>query len=188
MVKSFTRNSILANGRISTLSLPRSRRQRPENLSGTHERRKPGQELNFCQRRALAQTWIVSVDPSQFTPSCVPAFLSDSLFSRRVKGAWWPSRSSKSLSVPNDRGRFDSYPLRPKSLRKAGTQETGINRGWGRKTVFVRGRSSETPEDALPAEESKRTDSRSASSSSLLSCVLQTLGVPNSKGGDLDVA
>jgi hypothetical protein len=35
-------------------------------------------------------------------------------FSRRVKGAWWSSRSSKPLSVPHtrDRGRFDSYPLR----------------------------------------------------------------------------
>src|SRR5438067_9916239 len=33
---------------------------------------------------------------------------------RRVKGAWWSSRSSKPLSVPHtrDRGRFDSYPLR----------------------------------------------------------------------------
>ena len=32
----------------------------------------------------------------------------------RVKGAWWPSRSSKPLSIrqPPDRGRFDSYPLR----------------------------------------------------------------------------
>jgi hypothetical protein len=32
----------------------------------------------------------------------------------RVKGAWWPSRSSKPLSVSHtrDRGRFDSYPLR----------------------------------------------------------------------------
>jgi hypothetical protein len=31
---------------------------------------------------------------------------------RRVKGAWWPSRSSKPSSVGNGRGRFDSYPLR----------------------------------------------------------------------------
>jgi hypothetical protein len=32
----------------------------------------------------------------------------------RVKGAWWPSRSSKPLSIPQTqgRGRFDSYPLR----------------------------------------------------------------------------
>ena len=32
---------------------------------------------------------------------------------RRVKGAWWPSRSSKPLSSRlTGRGRFDSYPLR----------------------------------------------------------------------------
>src|SRR5205823_4692437 len=39
---------------------------------------------------------------------------SDARILRRVKGAWWPSRSSKPLSVrqPPDRGRFDSYPLR----------------------------------------------------------------------------
>src|SRR5205814_7805672 len=31
----------------------------------------------------------------------------------RVKGAWWPSRSSKPLSSRlTGRGRFDSYPLR----------------------------------------------------------------------------
>ena len=31
---------------------------------------------------------------------------------RRVKGAWWPSRSSKPSSPCKWRGRFDSYPLR----------------------------------------------------------------------------
>ena len=31
---------------------------------------------------------------------------------RRVKGAWWPSRSSKPSSPCKRRGRFDSYPLR----------------------------------------------------------------------------
>ena len=33
---------------------------------------------------------------------------------RRVKGAWWPSRSSKPLLTPHtrDQDRFDSYPLR----------------------------------------------------------------------------
>ena len=31
---------------------------------------------------------------------------------RRVKGAWWPSRSSKPSSSRKSRGRFDSYPLR----------------------------------------------------------------------------
>jgi hypothetical protein len=29
-----------------------------------------------------------------------------------VKGAWWPSRSSKPSSPRKWRGRFDSYPLR----------------------------------------------------------------------------
>jgi hypothetical protein len=32
--------------------------------------------------------------------------------SGRVKGAWWPSRSSKPSSPRKWRGRFDSYPLR----------------------------------------------------------------------------
>ena len=33
---------------------------------------------------------------------------------RRVRGAWWPSRSSKPLLIPHtrDQDRFDSYPLR----------------------------------------------------------------------------
>jgi hypothetical protein len=31
---------------------------------------------------------------------------------RRVKGAWWSSRSSKPSLVGNGRDRFDSYPLR----------------------------------------------------------------------------
>jgi hypothetical protein len=35
---------------------------------------------------------------------------------RRVKGAWWPSRSSKPSSPRKWRGRFDSYPLRHFSL------------------------------------------------------------------------
>src|SRR5881296_594160 len=35
----------------------------------------------------------------------------------RVKGAWWPSRSSKPSSPRKWRGRFDSYPLRLNQLR-----------------------------------------------------------------------
>jgi hypothetical protein len=35
----------------------------------------------------------------------------------RVKGAWWPSRSSKPSSPCKWRGRFDSYPLRLSQLR-----------------------------------------------------------------------
>ena len=40
------------------------------------------------------------------------------LCSRRVMGAWWPSRSSKPLSARSTgRGMFDSYPLRQLHLR-----------------------------------------------------------------------
>src|SRR4029450_4527661 len=46
---------------------------------------------------------------------------------RRVKGAWWSSRSSKPLSVPHtrDRGRFDSYPLRLNFSRHPERSEAG---------------------------------------------------------------
>ena len=111
-----------ANGRISTPSLGRSRKQKAEDFSGKQESRKQTQGPNFCRLRGLASYSRVSVDPCQLSPSCVRAFLSDSLFFRRVKGAWWPSRSSKSPSVLTDRGRFDSYPLRPKDL--SGKQES----------------------------------------------------------------
>jgi hypothetical protein len=41
------------------------------------------------------------------------------IFSRRVMGAWWPSRSSKPLSDRfTGRGAFDSLPLRHPSLGK----------------------------------------------------------------------
>jgi hypothetical protein len=37
-------------------------------------------------------------------------------FAGRVKGAWWPSRSSKPPLPRKRRGRFDSYPLRIPTL------------------------------------------------------------------------
>ena len=46
------------------------------------------------------QHWVLDVRRSAFS------------FSRRVKGAWWPSRSSKPSLPRKWRGRFDSYPLR----------------------------------------------------------------------------
>ena len=50
--------------------------------------------------------------------------------SRRVKGVWWPSRSSKPLSVGNGRGRFDSYPLRLPAVaaQSAGRWVPGVSR------------------------------------------------------------
>ena len=65
-----------------------------------------GRPLRSCQKLTTAASaikrWALSVQRWTFSES------------RRVKGAWWPSRSSKPLSVrhPPGRGRFDSYPLR----------------------------------------------------------------------------
>src|SRR4029077_9823523 len=46
------------------------------------------------------------------SPSTAEAGSTFSFSVRRVTGAWWPSRSSKPLSVRKSRGRFDSCPLR----------------------------------------------------------------------------
>lgn len=101
-------NSNPANGRISKLSLARSRRRKPDDLSEKQERRKRIQKASGDDPRRAASS---ARSNFLFFNSCFPAFLRNSSF-RRVKGAWWSSRSSKSSSVPNDRGRFDSYPLR----------------------------------------------------------------------------
>jgi hypothetical protein len=98
MAKGSTPNSSPANGRTSTRSLARSRKSAlKRHQSGKQESRK-GIQGREKHRRFKSS-------------SCFPAFLIP--FSWRVKGAWWPSRSSKSPSVLTDRGRFDSYPLRP---------------------------------------------------------------------------
>jgi hypothetical protein len=106
-------NSIPATGRIST---PSSRRSKKES-SGVPQRAAfrltriawPWERLSFnVQRSTLkAQRSIQIVgrwklDVGRWTFS----------YHRRVKGAWWPSRSSKPSSPRKWRGRFDSYPLR----------------------------------------------------------------------------
>ncbi len=47
---------------------------------------------------------------------------------RRVTGAWWPSRSSKPLSVRKSRGRFDSCPLRQSSTVAAAVSAASTGR------------------------------------------------------------
>ena len=62
-------------------------------------------------------------------------------FSRRVKGAWWPPRSSKPLSVCfAGRGKFDSYPLRQLStrIRKYDDVCRGDFGCWGRRSSRAR--------------------------------------------------
>ena len=104
-----------AIGRTST---PLSRRSRRQNSGSAR-----GEAITLA---GVAEFWIPTVlNVPRSTPNAqcsiqkvgcwtldVPCWAFFSL--RRVKGAWWSSRSSKPLSVPHTRGRgrFDSYPLR----------------------------------------------------------------------------
>ena len=62
-------------------------------------------------------------------------------FARRVKGAWWPSRSSKPSLPRKRRGRFDSYPLRlPTLVLPSQSRRRGRSRGISWR--YLKGRSS----------------------------------------------
>ena len=72
--------------------------------------------LNF-RRRLIAAGWEASAIEISMT---LTMKTNVGLCSRRVMGAWWPSRSSKPLSARSTgRGMFDSYPLRHFDLRFA---------------------------------------------------------------------
>jgi hypothetical protein len=86
-------NSAPATGRISTPSSARSKRANNHSVS-----------LSVIRR------WMLDVEPSTF--SFLSAIRDPQSAIGRVKGAWWPSRSSKPSSPRKWRGRFDSYPLR----------------------------------------------------------------------------
>ena len=114
MANSSIPNSSPANGRISTRSLRRSRKQdrtaaRYQALASTKAITRWSLELFNAQRSTfnaqrsiqIVEGWMLDVGRWMFL-----------FFPRRVKGAWWPSRSSKPSSLRKWRGRFDSYPLR----------------------------------------------------------------------------
>ena len=121
-------NSSPASGRISTRSLRRSRRQNSEPIACTSVNR--GWWLDVRKRRQVRHgesvLWRTAALQSALRARKIRRWTLDSLprfsfygverweFSaiRRVKGAWWPSRSSKPSSPRKWRGRFDSYPLR----------------------------------------------------------------------------
>jgi hypothetical protein len=135
-------NSSLANGRISTMSSRRSRKQnRQPHFSVSVVRRlafspqKQHQVLHVesvLSRRAALQSALRArkiqsvirsrADGTGETEGKAAMGSSERVgrrasFNRqsairRVKGAWWPSRSSKPSSPCKWRGRFDSYPLR----------------------------------------------------------------------------
>jgi hypothetical protein len=67
--------------------------------------------LNAQRSIQIIGRWMLDCLPSR---SLVRRLVGRWTFSSswRVKGAWWPSRSSKPSSPRKWRGRFDSYPLR----------------------------------------------------------------------------
>jgi hypothetical protein len=107
-------NSSPASGRISMRSLRRSRKQNSAATSFliARGRAKPirswassffnSQRPTPNAQRSIQtiRRWMLGVGSWEFSAI------------RRVKGAWWPSRSSKPSSPRKCRGRFDSYPLR----------------------------------------------------------------------------
>ena len=113
-------NSKPATGRISTTSSRRSRNSNSttaldEALSLTAVTELWIRKVFNAQRSTFnAQRSIQTV--GRWTLDACSRFIGVgrwTFFSfRRVKGAWWPSRSSKPSSPRKWRGRFDSYPLR----------------------------------------------------------------------------
>ena len=102
-------NSSPASGRISTRSLRRSRKQNSEPLASVSVIRRSAFSLQKRRQAAALQSvfrapkiWRWMLDVGRWEFSAIG----------RVKGAWWPSRSSKPSSPRKWRGRFDSYPLR----------------------------------------------------------------------------
>ena len=116
------------NSRTSTRSSNRSRRSCESGSCGSGEfgcleriaeetsnlepRTSNGPNVMALQIRGSAfQCSMFDVRCSMFDVQCCPSA------SRRVMGAWWPSRSSKPLSARSTgRGMFDSYPLRQFNL------------------------------------------------------------------------
>ena len=106
-------NSSPATGRTSTRSLRRSRKQNRQPLSfvsgsrhlafSVQKRRQAAAFQSVLSARKIRH-WMLDVERWEFSAL------------GRVKGAWWPSRSSKPSSPRKWRGRFDSYPLRQISL------------------------------------------------------------------------
>jgi hypothetical protein len=108
-------NSSLASGRISTRSLRRSRKQN----SQPHASASVTRCSAFSPQRRLQVRHVESVLRRRAAiQSALPARRNRSAIRNRqsaiwrVRGAWWPSRSSKPSSPRKWRGRFDSYPLR----------------------------------------------------------------------------
>jgi hypothetical protein len=108
-------NSSPASGRISTRSLRRSRKQNSQPRASVSVIRCSAFRLQG--RRQVPQResvrWRTPALQSALRARIIQSAIGNRQSAiRRVKGAWWPSRSSKPSSPRKWRGRFDSYPLR----------------------------------------------------------------------------
>jgi hypothetical protein len=121
-----------ANGRISTISSRQLRKRNSQETASVFvisrwdssvQRRRQGIALQSALRARRIQSAIGDRQPRRkiaeteakaATASGERARATSEFRSAiwRVKGAWWPSRSSKPSSSRKWRGRFDSYPLR----------------------------------------------------------------------------
>jgi hypothetical protein len=107
MANCFIPSSTPAIGRTSTRSSRRLRRRNNAPISFLAAFRPPNPTSCWRLRFFNAQRSIHSVGRSMLGVGRWAFYCL-----RRVKGAWWPSRSSKPSSSRKWRGRFDSYPLR----------------------------------------------------------------------------
>jgi hypothetical protein len=107
-------NSTPATGRTSTTSSRRSRRLNSASSSFFEASRLAKAIGPWTLRFFNAQHSTLNAQHSIHTIERWALDVGRWTFSSfwRVKGAWWPSRSSKSSSPRKWRGRFDSYPLR----------------------------------------------------------------------------
>ena len=108
-------NSSPASGRISTRSLRRSRKQNSQPRASVSVIRRS--VFRFQGRRQVRHIESVRWQTAAFKSGTAARKIQSTICNRqsairRVKGAWWPSRSSKPSSPRKWRGRFDSYPLR----------------------------------------------------------------------------
>ena len=120
-------NSTPASGRISTRSLRRSKKQnnraglafpaldmRSRSIAAFFARAAcfGVRRLDAAFERRMSNSQLHREEHHNFGHCMLDVRPSTFFFFRRVKGAWWPSRSSKPSLPRKWRGRFDSYPLR----------------------------------------------------------------------------
>ena len=105
MVNCSIPNSNPATGRILTKSLGRLRRRNSRLYTSVSLTRRSVINVEKRPRAATVQSALGARKTRSAIDNRQSAI-------GRVKGAWWPLRSSKPSSPRKWRGRFDSYPLR----------------------------------------------------------------------------